>query len=159
MGLNGSCCASGGVAAAAEGERMRAVARCQRTHVVGCAAVQVMAQFHVEPLPSPPTERAAGSASSGGGGGGGVAVERAGSRSVLDAVQDRFPHDDLHLQHTVRPPRSLSVYTHTHTHTHPFNGPFSGTTQVSQYQKGKTNLDFTEARNSEWQSHQLGRIM
>jgi len=33
----------------------------------------------------------------------------------------------------------------THTHTHPFNGPFSGTTQVSRYQKGKTNLDFTEA--------------
>jgi len=41
-----------------------------------------------------------------------------------------------------------------HTHTHPFNGPFSGTTQVSQYQKGKTNLDFT--RDSEWQWHQLG---
>ena len=40
-------------------------------------------------------------------------------------------------------------------HTHPFNGPFSGTTQVSQYQKGKTNLDFTEARDSEWQWHQL----
>jgi len=38
-----------------------------------------------------------------------------------------------------------------HTHTHPFNGPFSGTTQVSWYQKGKTNLDFTEARDSEWQ--------
>ena len=36
----------------------------------------------------------------------------------------------------------------THTHTHPFNGPFSGTTQVSRYQKGKTNLDFTEARDS-----------
>ena len=30
-------------------------------------------------------------------------------------------------------------------------GPFSGTTQVSRYQKGKTNLDFTEARDSEWQ--------
>jgi len=29
-------------------------------------------------------------------------------------------------------------------HTHPFNGPFSGTTQVGRYQKGKTNLDFTE---------------
>jgi len=29
-------------------------------------------------------------------------------------------------------------------HTHQFNGPFSGTTQVSRYQKGKTNLDFTE---------------
>ena len=25
---------------------------------------------------------------------------------------------------------------HTHTHTHPFNGPFSGTTQVGRYQKG-----------------------
>ena len=32
----------------------------------------------------------------------------------------------------------------THTHTHPFNGPFSRTTRVSRYQKGKTNLDFTE---------------
>ena len=38
--------------------------------------------------------------------------------------------------------------THTHTHTHPFNGPFSGTTRVSRYQKGKTTLDFTEARDS-----------
>jgi len=42
------------------------------------------------------------------------------------------------------------------THTHPFNGPFSGTTRVSRYQIGKTNLDFTEARDSEWQWHQLG---
>jgi len=41
--------------------------------------------------------------------------------------------------------------TRTRTHTHPFNGPFSGTIQVSRYQKGKkTNLDFTEARDSEW---------
>ena len=46
----------------------------------------------------------------------------------------------------------------THTHTHPFNGPFSGTTQVSRYQKGKTDLDFTEARDSEWQWHQLGHM-
>jgi len=29
---------------------------------------------------------------------------------------------------------------------------------VSLYQKGKTNLDFTEARDSEWQWHQLGRM-
>jgi len=27
---------------------------------------------------------------------------------------------------------------------------------MSQYQKGETNLDFTEARDSEWQWHQLG---
>ena len=50
------------------------------------------------------------------------------------------------------------AFTHTHTHTHPFNGPLSGTTRVSRYQKGKTNLDFTEARDSEWQWHQLGRV-
>jgi len=34
--------------------------------------------------------------------------------------------------------------------------PLSGTTRVSRYQKGKTNLDFTGARDSEWQWHQLG---
>jgi len=50
---------------------------------------------------------------------------------------------------------SASRAAHTHTHTHLFNGPLSGTTQVSQYQKGKTSLDFTEARDNEWQWHQL----
>ena len=50
------------------------------------------------------------------------------------------------------------AHTHAHTHTHPFNGPFSGTTRVSRYQKGKTNLDFTEARDSGWQWHQLGHM-
>jgi len=29
---------------------------------------------------------------------------------------------------------------------------------VSQYQKGKTNQDFIEARYSEWQWHQLGHV-
>jgi len=42
--------------------------------------------------------------------------------------------------------------------THTFNGPLSRTSRVSQYQKGKTNLDFTEARDSEWQWHQLGHM-
>ena len=42
--------------------------------------------------------------------------------------------------------------------THPFNGPFSGTTQVSRYQKGKTNPDFNEARDSEWQWNPLGHM-
>ena len=41
-------------------------------------------------------------------------------------------------------------------HTHPFNGPLSGTTRVSWYQKGKTILDFTEATDSEW--HLLGHM-
>jgi len=29
---------------------------------------------------------------------------------------------------------------------------------VSRYQNGKINLDFTEARDSEWQWHQLGHM-
>ena len=49
-----------------------------------------------------------------------------------------------------RKPASMDTYIHM------FNGPLSETTRVSRYQKGKTNLDFTEARDSEWQWHQLG---
>ena len=45
-----------------------------------------------------------------------------------------------------------------YTHIHPFNGLLSGTTRLSRYQKGQTNLDFTEARDSEWQWHQLGHM-
>ena len=53
----------------------------------------------------------------------------------------------------------MNSHTDLRTHTHPFNGPFSGTTQVSRsYQKGKTNLDFTEARDSEWKWHPLGHM-
>ena len=52
-----------------------------------------------------------------------------------------------------------SIIDYVHTHTHPFNGSFSGTTRVSWYKKGKTNLDFTDAtRDSEWQWHQLGHM-
>jgi len=50
------------------------------------------------------------------------------------------------------------THAHTHTHTYLFNDPLSGTTRVSRYQKGKTNLDFTEATDSEWQWHQLGHM-
>jgi len=51
-----------------------------------------------------------------------------------------------------------SIKTHTHTNTLTFNGPLSGITRVSRYQNGKINLDFTEARDSEWQWHQLGHM-
>ena len=54
--------------------------------------------------------------------------------------------------------RRRTNYLTTHTHTHTFNDPLSGTTQVSRHQKGKTNLVFTEARDSEWQWHQLGHM-
>jgi len=43
-----------------------------------------------------------------------------------------------------------------HTHTHPFNGPLPRTGEPVT--KGKTNLDFTETRDSEWQWHQLGHM-
>jgi len=69
---------------------------------------------------------------------------------------------------TCRGPRTVHcnpivAYTTTneyrvHTHTRPFNGHLSGTTQVGRYQKGKTKLDFSEAKDSEWQWHQLGHM-
>ena len=76
---------------------------------------------------------------------------------------------DLHMAQVMPLPLTVSCFSKiqidftflvpahpgTHTHTHPFNGPLSGTTQVSQYQKGKTKLDFSEAKDSEWQWHQL----
>jgi len=43
-----------------------------------------------------------------------------------------------------------------HTHTR-LKALCPGLPGVRRYQKGKTNLDFTEARDSEWQWHQLGR--
>jgi len=39
-----------------------------------------------------------------------------------------------------------------------FNGFLSRTSWVIRYQKSKSNLDFTEARDSEWQWHQLGHM-
>jgi len=49
----------------------------------------------------------------------------------------------------------VRTLNHYRTHTRPFNGPFSRTTWVSRYQKGNTNLNFTD---SEWQWHQLGHM-
>jgi len=72
-------------------------------------------------------------------------INRPSTLSTLRSMRPLYKY----LSHTV---------THTHTHTHPFNGPFSGTTRVSRYQKGKTNLDFTVARDSEWQWQQRGHM-
>jgi len=69
------------------------------------------------------------------------------------ALCSSFSQDTRTIQHMA----SLSSPS-SHTHAHPFNGPLSRTTRVSRYQKGKTNLDFTEARDSEWQWHQLGHM-
>ena len=36
--------------------------------------------------------------------------------------------------------KTCEEYRVEHTHTHPFNSPFSGTTRVSQYRKGKRQI-------------------
>ena len=75
------------------------------------------------------------------------------------ALDHLVPRQDQR-ETTARPPvqqhaqnrpvtRSLQL-TYLLTYTHTFNGPFSRTTRVGRYQKGKTNLDFTEAKNCEW---------
>jgi len=43
----------------------------------------------------------------------------------------------------------LTDIRQTHIHTHRLMALFLGTTLVSQHQKGKTSLDFTEASDSE----------
>ena len=71
----------------------------------------------------------------------------------LDRIRDRMYGVSYCLLYNSRASCNYNI-----THTHPFNGPLSGTTRVSRYQKGKTNLDFSEARDSEWQLHQLGHV-
>jgi len=71
------------------------------------------------------------------------------------------PHHSVFLQAgcpSCHPTNSVKALKANIRHTHLFNGPLSGTTQVSRYQTGKTNLDFTGARDSEWQWHQLGHM-
>ena len=53
---------------------------------------------------------------------------------------------------------TLGMKSVTHTHTHPFNGPFSRTTRVSRYQKGKPIWILLKQRDSEWQWYQLGHM-
>ena len=55
-----------------------------------------------------------------------------------------------HLLNTDRPGEYVEQSTHTR--------PISGTTRVSRYQKGKTNLEFAEARDSEWQWHHCMQV-
>jgi len=94
---------------------------------------------------------------------------RGGRRLVVGAGRRRTDARVWHpsLRRVFRPTASAIALRGLHLaadnvlrkqHTHPFNGPLSRTTWVSRYQKGKTNLDFTEARDSEWQWHQLGHV-
>jgi len=90
------------------------------------------------------------------GGGAGVFVKKVDLSSTQGALCTVSVFFILHFTYLgrgecVRTQRTPAAYG-------PVNGPFSGTTQVSRYQKGKTSLDFTEESDSEWQWHQLGRI-
>ena len=51
-------------------------------------------------------------------------------RRCWSSPQQCYPHD-------------LNTLAYNIINEHPFNCPLSGTTRVSRYQKGKTNLDFT----------------
>jgi len=89
--------------------------------------------------------------------------------SVVDCVQqtdkESQRHTDLRPRYICRNRLAAASSTGVacwlrinYTHTHPFNGPLSRTTRVGRYQKDKTNLDFTKARDSEWQWNPLGYI-
>ena len=57
-------------------------------------------------------------------------------RSKSNRVKSLICGLDIFLVKTMRSRPYFSASA-VHTHTRPFNGPFSGTTRVSRYQKGK----------------------
>ena len=75
----------------------------------------------------------------------------------LESCSFKLVHNRCHSkQHRIVQHLKTNHYWDQRTHAH--LTAISGTTQVSRYQKGKTNLDFTEARDSEWRWHQLGHM-
>ena len=73
-------------------------------------------------------------------------------RTSFNARSSARPQTD---RATRRVSQNLANYCTTRT---PVYRPFSRTTRVSRYHKGKTNLDLTEARDSECQWQQLGHM-
>ena len=74
---------------------------------------------------------------------------------TLTSTNNRTAAEGTHNATRLQVIKTAGSFNMQHTHTH-LTALFSGTTQVSWYQKGKTNLDFSEARESEWQWYKLG---
>jgi len=63
-------------------------------------------------------------------------------RQNIEARHEQLVAVHTRLQNRQGLQNRQSFLKHTHTHTHPFNGPLSGTTRVSRYQKGKNQSGF-----------------
>ena len=86
-------------------------------------------------------------------------VLKAGRDAIAACVDDVSSDAGCYVMAILQVGDLLLITTTTTTRLiQPFNGLFSRTTWVSRYQKGKTNLDFTGARDSEWQWRQLGHM-
>jgi len=56
---------------------------------------------------------------------------------------------DFYINSTITQPSGMLAHTfglNTHTHTYTFNGPLSGTTRMSWYQKGKNQSGFYRSK-------------
>jgi len=78
--------------------------------------------------------------------------------NVLQTETCNSGYDETNMPSQFRNAQLCLFHKNDTQHTHPLNAPLSWTTRVSRYQKGKTNLHFTGARDSEWQWHPLGHM-
>ena len=69
-----------------------------------------------------------------------ITVDRAHGTGLIILTQNNSQHCN-----------TSHCWTYISQYTHMFNSRLSRTTLVSRYPKGKTNLDFNEATDSEWQ--------
>ena len=82
--------------------------------------------------------------------------------NLYSASAKSFQQSRLHLENITNPTDEVLIDSaYILLLLHPFNGLFSRTTSVSWYQKGKTSLDLSEARDDGvlgWQWHQVDHM-
>ena len=59
------------------------------------------------------------------------------SSIIREPISSQVPLSPQNIPHCHHKISQMTLQITLITHTHPFNGPFSGTTRVSRYQKGK----------------------